>query len=63
VQQTARRLDATPAKVALAWLLLKAPKVLLIPGTSSPSHLEKNLAVDKLDLDEEALAALDGAAS
>ena len=63
VQQTARRLDATPAQVALAWLLLKAPKVLLIPGTSSPSHLEENLAVDKLDLDEEALAALDGAAS
>jgi pyridoxine 4-dehydrogenase len=55
---TARRLDATPAQVALAWLLQQAPNVLLIPGTSSLPHLEENLAAADLVLDEEALDLL-----
>jgi pyridoxine 4-dehydrogenase len=62
VVEAARRLDATVAQVALAWLLAQAPTVLLIPGTSSLAHLEENLAVAELELDEAALAALDAAA-
>ncbi len=58
VKETARRLDATPAQVALAWLLHLAPNVLLIPGTSSPEHLEENLAAGELVLDRAALEAL-----
>jgi pyridoxine 4-dehydrogenase len=58
VQETARRLQVTPAQVALAWLLHQSPTVLLIPGTSSLRHLEENLAAAELSLDQEALAAL-----
>jgi len=58
VVATADRLGATPAQVALAWLLTLAPAVLLIPGTSSRGHLEENLAAADLVLDDEALAAL-----
>jgi pyridoxine 4-dehydrogenase len=58
VVATARRLDATPAQVALAWLLHQAPTVLLIPGTSSRDHLEENLAATGVALDAEALDAL-----
>jgi pyridoxine 4-dehydrogenase len=59
VTETASRLQATPAQVALAWLLAQAPTVLLIPGTSSLSHLEENLAAADVVLDEKALVALD----
>ncbi len=58
VEVTARRLDATPAQVALAWLLQRAPNVLLIPGTASLQHLDENLAAVDLVLDGEALEAL-----
>src|SRR5664279_843703 len=58
VGETARRLNATPAQVALAWLLNKAPNVLLIPGTSSLGHLDENLAAAGLVLDQEAIEAL-----
>ena len=61
-ERTAGRLRATPAQVALAWLLAQAPTVLLIPGTSSLAHLEENLGVAELVLDEAALAILDQAA-
>jgi aryl-alcohol dehydrogenase-like predicted oxidoreductase len=44
--------------VALAWLLAQAPTVLLIPGTSSLSHLEENMGAGDLVLDEAALADL-----
>jgi pyridoxine 4-dehydrogenase len=50
---TARRLGVTPAQVALAWVLGLAPNVLLIPGTSSVRHLEENMAVADVTLDEE----------
>jgi pyridoxine 4-dehydrogenase len=60
VRETARRLDATPAQVALAWLLHQAPTVLLIPGTSSLEHLAENLAAADLVLDQSALEALSG---
>jgi pyridoxine 4-dehydrogenase len=48
----ARRLGHTPAQVALAWLRGLAPNVLLIPGTSSLRHLEENLAVADITLDD-----------
>jgi aryl-alcohol dehydrogenase-like predicted oxidoreductase len=54
VQQAAARLGRTPAQVALAWTLSVAPNVLLIPGTSSVRHLEENLSVADVDLDDEA---------
>ncbi len=56
--QTAARLCATPAQVALAWLLAQAPTVLLIPGTSTLAHLEENLEAADLVLDDQALRDL-----
>ena len=55
VVATATRLGATPAQVALAWLLQRSPNVLLIPGTSSLGHLRENLAATELTLDAQAL--------
>jgi pyridoxine 4-dehydrogenase len=55
----ARELDATPMQVALAWLLRRAPNLLLIPGTSSLAHLRENLEAVALDLPKEKLAVLD----
>ena len=59
LSQIARRLGATPMQVALAWLLARAPNILLIPGTSSVTHLRQNLAAAELRLPKDALAALD----
>jgi pyridoxine 4-dehydrogenase len=53
VQSTAERLGRTPAQVALAWTLSVAPNVLLIPGTSSVRHLEENMAVASIELDDD----------
>jgi pyridoxine 4-dehydrogenase len=58
VKETAQRLGATPAQVALAWLLHLSTNVLLIPGTSSLEHLDENLAAGELVLDQTALDAL-----
>ena len=55
----ARDLQATPMQVALAWLLRRAPNILLIPGTSSVAHLRENLAAASLVLPEDAIARLD----
>ena len=55
----AERLGATPAAVAIAWLLHKAPNVLVIPGTARLSHLRENLAAADLALPEDAVAELD----
>jgi aryl-alcohol dehydrogenase-like predicted oxidoreductase len=46
----ARRTGATPMQVALAWLIQRAPNILLIPGTSSVEHLRENLAAASLNL-------------
>jgi pyridoxine 4-dehydrogenase len=59
LSEAARALDATPMQVALAWLLRRAPNILLIPGTSSLAHLRENLAAASLDLPPERAAALD----
>jgi pyridoxine 4-dehydrogenase len=55
----AARLGVTPMQVALAWLLRRAPNILLIPGTSSLAHLRENLAAASLELSGDALTALD----
>src|SRR5215212_9598586 len=58
--EIARRHDATPAQVALAWLLAKSPVMLPIPGTSSVRHLEENVAATELELSDEEVATLSG---
>ncbi|MBF4999852.1 oxidoreductase [Nocardia sp. BSTN01] len=58
--QVARRVGAAPLPVALAWLLRRAPNILLIPGTSSATHLRENIAGAGLSLSDEDVAALDG---
>jgi aryl-alcohol dehydrogenase-like predicted oxidoreductase len=55
----AESLRATPMQVALAWLLQRAPNMLLIPGTSSVGHLRENLAAATLELPPETIAELD----
>lgn len=52
-------LGATPMQVAIAWLLQRAPNILLIPGTSSVAHLHENLAAAELALPEDALKRLE----
>jgi pyridoxine 4-dehydrogenase len=59
LNDVAARLGATPMQVALAWLLHRAPNVVLIPGTSSRAHLRENLAAADLALPKDALAELD----
>lgn len=54
----AERRDATPAQVALRWLLERSPAMLLIPGTSTPAHLELNMAAVDVKLDDQDMAAL-----
>jgi len=55
----AERLRATPAQIAIAWLLQKSPVMLPIPGTSTVAHLEENARGGRLVLDDETLEALD----
>jgi len=57
--EAAATLGATPLQVALAWLLARAPNVLLIPGTSSRAHLRENMAAAELSLPAEIRARLD----
>jgi pyridoxine 4-dehydrogenase len=59
LSDVAAGLGATPMQVALAWLLRRAPNILLIPGTSSRGHLRENLAAADLALSNETMAALD----
>jgi len=63
LSDVATRLNATPMQVALAWLLHRAPNILLIPGTSSVAHLQQNLAVGELILPKDEIAKLDRIAS
>jgi pyridoxine 4-dehydrogenase len=62
VAAAATHLGATPAQVALAWLLDLAPTVLVIPGTSSRTHLDDNLGAGAVRLDDEARRLLETAA-
>jgi pyridoxine 4-dehydrogenase len=62
VDVAAKELDATPAQVALAWVLQRSPVMLPIPGTGSVGHLEENLAAASLTLPADTVAVLDAAA-
>jgi pyridoxine 4-dehydrogenase len=59
VAEIARRNRATPAQIALAWLLAHSPVMLPIPGTSKVSHLEENLGAVALELAPAELAEID----
>ncbi|GAB2672672.1 aldo/keto reductase [Saccharopolyspora gloriosae] len=54
----ARASGSTPSQIGLAWLLHRAPNVLLIPGTATLRHLEENIAAGAITLDEATLASL-----
>jgi pyridoxine 4-dehydrogenase len=58
LSRLAASLEATPMQVALAWLLKRAPNILLIPGTSSLEHLRENLSAAKLEISDSVLAEL-----
>ena len=58
LSDVAQRLGATPSQVALAWLLRRAPNILLIPGTSSVAHLRENMTAATLRLSDEAFVTL-----
>src|SRR2546427_7897552 len=59
----ARRKNATPAQLALAWLLARKPWVVLIPGTRKLERLEENIAAVRVELTSEDLRDIDRAAS
>lgn len=59
LSEVAAEIGAKPMQVALAWLLRRAPNILLIPGTSSLAHLRENVAAASIDLPDSAMAALD----
>src|ERR1700730_14740534 len=62
MDEIARAHDATPAQIALAWLLHHSAVMLPIPGTSSVTHLEENLAALEVELSDDEIEALEGAA-
>ena len=62
LESAAKRLDATPMAVALAWLLQRSPSILLIPGTSSVAHLRANVTSAGLTLSDDELAELNSIA-
>ena len=59
LSEVAAKLGVTPMQTALAWLLHRAPNILLIPGTSSLAHLRENLAVADIAVPQDLFAALD----
>lgn len=63
VRQAAARFGHTPAQIALAWTLSVAPNVLMIPGTSSVRHLEENMAVADIELDDDTREQLNAVAA
>jgi pyridoxine 4-dehydrogenase len=63
LSDVAVRLGATPMQIALAWLLRRSPNILLIPGTSSVTHLLENLAAAEIDLSDDAVRELDAVAN
>ena len=59
LSDVAARIGATPMQIALAWLLQRAPNILLIPGTASVGHLRQNLAAADCVLSDDVVKALD----
>jgi aryl-alcohol dehydrogenase-like predicted oxidoreductase len=58
IKNLGKRMGATPAQVALAWLLTRSPAMLPIPGTNDLRHLEENVAAARLRLGPAEMAAL-----
>jgi pyridoxine 4-dehydrogenase len=58
IDATAKRHNATPSQIALAWLLKRSPVMVPIPGTSSVAHLEENVAAAKVQLSDEEFRSL-----
>jgi len=63
VKAVAERKGATPAQVALAWLLVQKPWIVPIPGTTKLNRLEENLGAVNVELTESDLKQIDEAAS
>jgi pyridoxine 4-dehydrogenase len=63
LDQVARAHDATPAQIALAWLLARSPVMLPIPGTSSVEHMEENLAATQIELSSADVGEIGGASN
>jgi aryl-alcohol dehydrogenase-like predicted oxidoreductase len=61
IAEVADRREATPSQVALAWLLRRSERILLIPGTSSVRHLEENIAAGDIELSDQDMERLEGA--
>lgn len=57
--QIAERHDATPAQIALAWLLNRSPVTLPIPGTAPVEHLEENVGAARIELSADEVEELD----
>ena len=58
VAQAAKRHDASPRQIVLAWLLARSPQMLPIPGTGSPAHVEANVAAASIELSSDEVAAI-----
>ena len=61
IAEVAARRQVTPSQIALAWLLHRSERILLIPGTSSIQHLEENIAAGDIELGEQDMQRLEGA--
>ncbi len=58
VAQAAKRHDASPRQIVLAWLLARSPQMLPIPGSGSPEHVEANVAAAAIELSADEVAAI-----
>ncbi|MES1200301.1 MAG: aldo/keto reductase [Pseudomonadota bacterium] len=63
LDKIAKRHNAAPSQIALAWVLKRSPVMLPIPGTSKVAHLEENVAAAAIRLSDEDFSALDQAAA
>jgi aryl-alcohol dehydrogenase-like predicted oxidoreductase len=61
IAEVAERREVTASQIALAWLLHRSERILLIPGTSSIQHLEENMAAGDIELDEQDMQRLEAA--
>jgi aryl-alcohol dehydrogenase-like predicted oxidoreductase len=62
VAEAAKRHDASPRQIVLAWLLARSPQMLPIPGTGSPGHAEANVAAASIELSADEVTAITGGA-
>ena len=58
IAEAAKRHDASPRQIVLAWLLARSPQILPIPGTGSAEHLEENVAAASIKLTPDEVAAI-----